>query len=482
MSRQYLVAGKCVEAVIFDHQPFKRYCAKMKKMGTEEYLLAAETLKYADILQELLSNSDTVLSELDVNRGIFLVMAYELLFGKGKIKGGGQVKRVVVRHMDALSTELVTLMRERGVKQKEELLPERLLTAARMPTYVRVNELKLKISEGLALIQKACPEAQLDDLIRGLVRLPPGAPSLGQSAAVKDGQLIIQDKASCIPSQTLADQWEGGDVIDACAAPGNKTSHVAARLFTMNDEEHSEAQVTITAFDRNARRAALLRRRLDEAGAHAVNVLNEDFLAADVTSPAFSRVRSVLCDPSCSGSGLVRSLDRAGDASAEASAANDPARLESLQRLQVSVVSKAMSFPLVRHVVYSTCSVHAAENEDVVAEVLRAHPGWDVMCPPSMAQWKRRGQHHAELSQVQSSALIRCEPEDGLNGFFVANFVFVEKREPEAKRVRPTPRRYLQTHTAGEKRPSLPVKRRTDIAHQKPWYPVSSNQFILLNF
>ena len=57
------------------------------------------------------------------------------------------------------------------------------------------------------------------------VVLPLKSPSFGQHPRTKDGCLIIQDKASCFPSQLLMDAWTGGDVIDACAAPGNKTSH-----------------------------------------------------------------------------------------------------------------------------------------------------------------------------------------------------------------------------------------------------------------
>lgn len=71
MSRQYLTAGKCVEAVLFGNQPFKRYCANMKIVGKEEYLLAAETLKYADVLQQLCDRCGVVLKKLEVIKGTY---------------------------------------------------------------------------------------------------------------------------------------------------------------------------------------------------------------------------------------------------------------------------------------------------------------------------------------------------------------------------------------------------------------------------
>jgi len=72
MSRQYLTAGKCVEAVLFGNQPFKRYCANMKIVGKEEYLLAAETLKYADVLQQLCDRCGVALKKLEVIKGDLL--------------------------------------------------------------------------------------------------------------------------------------------------------------------------------------------------------------------------------------------------------------------------------------------------------------------------------------------------------------------------------------------------------------------------
>jgi putative methyltransferase len=205
-------------------------------------------------------------------------MCYEVLFGKGKIKGGGAVKREVNKYIASLREGLTELMLERMVTEKVDLLPERVTAMARMPTYIRVNNLKLSAQKGLDIVQAVCADARPDEVIPGLIYIPAGASSFGQNAHVKSGELIIQDKASCIPSQTLTDHWEGGDVLDACAAPGNKTSHVASILL----RQEARPIPTIIAFDRSKNRSELLRRRLDEAGAQAVRVKNEDFLLADV--------------------------------------------------------------------------------------------------------------------------------------------------------------------------------------------------------
>ena len=72
-------------------------------------------------------------------------------------------------------------------------------------------------------------EARLDVHVPNLIQIPPNTPSFGTHSKVLDGSLIIQDKASCIPSLILSEGWQPENkynhVIDACAAPGNKTLH-----------------------------------------------------------------------------------------------------------------------------------------------------------------------------------------------------------------------------------------------------------------
>lgn len=461
MSRQYLSAGGIVEEVL-KGKSLKAYCASKDNLGKVDYALAMETMKYKDSIMQLLEATSLSADSLDVREGVLMVMVYELLFGAGKIDGGGSVKRKVMKHAQALRAALAELMD--GKQHKTELLPQSVLDHAKVGAFVRVNTAKVSQEDGLQHVLAICPGAKKDPHIPALVALPPAASSFGQDDWVKSGKLVIQDKASCFPSQILHDAWSSsglkGDFIDACAAPGNKTSHLATLAMHSKDNESR-----VFAFEKSPRRSQLLRDRMELMGTDTtVVVSNSDFLSVNVTDPKYANVTAILLDPSCSGSGVVKSLERALEHTEENDETRDE-RLSSLQAFQIKVILKAMTFPRVNRVVYSTCSIHVEENEAVVAQILhqvnssqvgsstelstaagettkqskkKAKNGagtgetavmWRLTAPPRLKVWTRRGlpftaveSDGPTLTAEQSAALIRCAPEDGTNGFFVSLF------------------------------------------------------------
>jgi putative methyltransferase len=444
MSRNYLNAARAIDAVERG-QSFKAFCASQPRFGKVEFALASETLKYLQVIKRLFKITGLSGDKLDVRDSLLKVMVYELLFGKGKIDSGGVVKRKLMAEKDGLLEALAKEMKSKNATQAKELLPD---YVADLPKYVRINGLKVKSDvDGLTEIQKACPTADYDDTIPSLVLLPAGSKSLGEHPWVKDGRLIIQDKASCFSSQCIGDIWTHGDIIDACAAPGNKTTHMAAIVHKKCSSKAGSNKVKIFAFDKSPVRADLLQRRVVNAGADAIiEVNNQDFLTVDEDSAKFRGVTSVLVDPSCSGSG-IRTVDRVTEGEADDFNPENDERLQKLRAFQIAAIQKAMSFPNVTTVVYSTCSIHIEENESVVVEVLHnmntklredkhlsAGYTWTVVEPVSLKTWKRRGVPAPGLSPELQQRLIRCDPSDGLNGFFVAVFVKTTATGPSSSK------------------------------------------------
>lgn len=159
-----------------------------------------------------------------------------------------------------------------------------------------------------------------DKHIENLVATPAGT-DLTTTRAYKTGRIILQDKASCFPATLLDPRHGGEDVIDACAAPGNKTSHLAALLssaiaatsWSSTVDTINSKRPTIFAIERDPVRSKTLQTMLNKAGCLDparsgldVRILaNQDFLALNPQDPRFADVRSILLDPSCSGSGII---------------------------------------------------------------------------------------------------------------------------------------------------------------------------------
>ena len=342
-----------------------------------------ETLKFSDVLDKICKDVGITGDSLDVDENVLAVMLYEVLLGRGKIKSGGVVKRRIMENIDKFNAALVDEMKAKGVDDVQGLLSEDVLAIDNVPKYVRVNSIKTTFLAGLNELKGfAGSDVVVDEHIPSLLMIPASkATGLSSHDGVLSGRLIIQDKASCFPSQILYDEWElikfrvgsdPADLVDTCAAPGNKTSHLAAQLFRAG-VQGTPFQATVFAFDRSVVRAQLLQHRMDAAGAANVLVTNMDILTVDTASDKYRHVRAVLVDPSCSGSGLVRSLERAiektsnkslyGTKCEEAGGRDTDARLDKLRQFQIAVVSKAMSFPAAEAVVYSTCSIHVVRRE-----------------------------------------------------------------------------------------------------------------------
>ncbi|XP_029974357.1 28S rRNA (cytosine-C(5))-methyltransferase [Salarias fasciatus] len=379
------------------------------------FALVCETQKFSPVLQEIIE-ATKLLKHTKLKLQLAKVLVYDLLMGQG-LKCGGSWKALMMKHRSRLQAELARRKVKLGVSRNEDLLPAGVQQTPgdRLPRYVRVNTLKTTVEDVVDYMKRdgftyRGQALRLEDLtlkdrefvkdlhLPELLVFSPKA-HFHDHFLYKAGHIILQDKASCLPAHLLSPP-PGSRVIDACAAPGNKTSHLAAVM---------KNQGRLFAFDLDAKRLATMSTLLLRAGVTCQQLANQDFLKVDPDSPQYQDVEYVLLDPSCSGSGMVCLRD---NASTDKEKEKEEARLASLASFQLRCLNHGLRFPRLKRLVYSTCSVHSQENEEVVTACLQQNPGFRLV--PLLAQWPERGLEPLSQCLRASTAKTRT------HGFFVA--------------------------------------------------------------
>ncbi|KAI8620060.1 S-adenosyl-L-methionine-dependent methyltransferase [Chytriomyces sp. MP71] len=400
------------------------------------FAIVCQVLKFRDSLLAIMANAGLNASATKGKKAsLHLVLTYELLFGKGLKSAPSSLRALVQPHTTRLLAELAKLKIKKRVARNEDLVPDHIRNAVVLPRYARVNTnltsldallkdlnrmgfVLTEYTDGMDLSQMKPRTVIKDPHIPNLIILPTNFDFHNLDMYLK-GHIILQDKASCFPAFILSPP-ENATVIDACAAPGNKTSHLS---MIMNNKG------TIHAFDKDPLRLQTLIKLTSRAGCTNIKPKRTSFLDIDPADPAYAAVTHILLDPSCSGSGITRRLDHlliqsvapGADTDADDEADENggiitsDARIHALADFQVQVLLHAFTFPRVQRLVYSTCSKHRLENEGVVERVLASQEGFGLV-RGVLPGWKRRGVDGLE-------EVIRTLPEeDHCIGFFVALF------------------------------------------------------------
>ncbi|KAJ7958392.1 RNA (C5-cytosine) methyltransferase [Quillaja saponaria] len=372
------------------------------KKGT--FALVCQTLKHLPIIKDVLAASGILNSKWKRQEELIYIITYDILFGQA-ISLVGDAEKFLTHKKEALQSALEQLLERKKVKRVENLISSNQFLDTSLPRYVRVNTLKLDTESALLELGKQY-KVQKDSLLPDLLVLPPHT-DLHNHPLLVNGSIFMQGKASSMVAHALGPK-PGWKVLDACAAPGNKTVHLAALM---------KRRGKIIASELDKRRITRLKETIRLSGASNIKILCGDFLKLRPEDPSYAKVRAILLDPSCSGSGTASS--RLDHLLPSKTADSDTERLDKLAAFQSKALKHALSFPAVERVVYSTCSTHHIENEDVVQSVLPLATTYGFQLVSPFPQWHRRGLPVFEGSQH----LLRTDPDVDGEGFFIALFV-----------------------------------------------------------
>jgi 16S rRNA (cytosine967-C5)-methyltransferase len=227
-------------------------------------------------------------------------------------------------------------------------------------TFARVNTLKTDAGK---LVEKWRGESVEYDFVRrdwlgeNLAFELKSHPPLDSLGSFRDGWFYVQDPGTLLAPLQLGAQ-PGETILDLCAAPGGKTTFIAQ---LMNNEGK------ITACDNSEKRLKLIRENCGRLGVTCV----EPILTSDFTRrpSAFNRV---LVDAPCSNTGVMR---RRVDLRWRIS----PGEISRLRQTQLELLQIAAEKLKPGGVlVYSTCSLEAEENSDVMKEFIAAHANFKL--------------------------------------------------------------------------------------------------------
>jgi len=227
---------------------------------------------------------------------------------------------------------------------------------------LRINPLKSSIAQ----IETAFKSQNIS--VSRIPNLPQALRLNGSTGAIQnlpgysEGWWTIQDSSAQLVTHLL-DPQPGETIIDACAAPGGKTTHIAELIADTG---------TIYACDKTANRLKRLKENADRLQMKSIQIHTGD----SRHFPEFINLADrVLLDAPCSGLGT---LHRRADARWH----HTPENIQAQSQLQSELLANSATFVKSGGVlVYATCTIHPLENEQIVRSFLDSNPHWRIEPP-----------------------------------------------------------------------------------------------------
>ena len=259
------------------------------------------------------------------------------------------------------------------------------------PITLRVNTLKTTQEEYLSLLREktigCAPTAFVPDGVRLSCHCP-----LDLLPGLSEGLCFVQDEASQLCVAVL-DPQPGERILDACSCPGGKSFSSALRMKNTG---------SVKSFDLHANKLRLVSRGAETLGISIIETAEQN--GAEYVPSLDSVFDRVLCDVPCSGLGV---LSKKPDIRHK-----EEAEVLRLPDIQYEILENCSRYVRPGGVlVYSTCTLNPAENEENVRRFLSAHAEFSP-CPVEISA----------KGMVLSDGMLTVFPDEfkGCDGFFAA--------------------------------------------------------------
>lgn len=259
----------------------------------------------------------------------------------------------------------------------------------------RVNLTKISREECISRLEEEGFAVERSPIIPEAIKALRG--NLAASQAFKEGLFTIQDESSMLVAYALGIQ-SNEKVLDACAAPGGKTTHIAERL---------NATGSVYSLDLHEHKVKLIKENAARLGLNNIEAkaLDSRKVQEQFESETFDKI---LLDAPCSGLGVMRRKPDMKYTKKE----EDLGRLQEIQTNLLKSVA-----PLLKKdgiLVYSTCTIDKEENQQVVENFLKEYPEFsgDITLSERMPE--------AVRALVNGFSLQILPQDFGSDGFYIA--------------------------------------------------------------
>lgn len=264
------------------------------------------------------------------------------------------------------------------------------------PTYLRVNTLKATDENVPKILEDEGITLEKERHLKHTYRVVHSQKTLTRSRSFRDGLFYIQDKASCLAT-VIANPHVGATVLDVCAAPGAKTTHLAQLM---------ENNGAIYSVDYSRRRMTIWKEEIKRMGvkvAHPIIVNARKSVATNISADL------VLIDPPCTSTGVFGKTPSAKWRLNKRS-------IFGMAKIQWEILNTYSRYvKRGGHLVYSTCSITVEENEMLIEKFLKWHPEFKFEeALPKIGLSGLRGQQKCQRLYPHRH---EC------NGFFVAKLL-----------------------------------------------------------
>lgn len=266
----------------------------------------------------------------------------------------------------------------------------------RPDVFIRINTLKTSRDAIMQKLSNSDIKVHPSEFLHEALWLS-NISDIAEMDAFINGEIIVQDESSMLVTKIL-DPQPNDMVLDVCAAPGGKTTHIAQ---AMKNAGH------IDAWDIHKHKISLINENAKRLGIDIIKASQQD--ALELLENKFDLYNKVLVDAPCSGTGIIR---RKPDIKWKRKKEDFGSLVEIQKRI---LYNSSRYVKLGGVLVYSTCSLNKSENEQIVADFLFENPEFEA---------QPLKQYLPEVLSKKAGVdegILRLYPHiDGTDGFFIS--------------------------------------------------------------